>query len=226
MSDDESSEENPLRDLIGEENFLAMPEEDRLWMANTVARVEHEGIVESIRAASIEGEQEDEERQSAEFDAHGNQVAGTRMPKSVRVLLRKILGETEDQDRNHRQIAAGAAYSISAAQFAGSRLSASYVIDQMEEDGDLQEREAVSAYIMFDEMLAVRFLEQSVYNQACAAAANTECGMQHISRAEFREIVEDRQRLVMKRLLAAASKAIASNFEGRFESLTEEDHPE
>tara|TARA_R110000744_G_scaffold245351_1_gene362076 strand:- start:5 stop:655 length:651 start_codon:yes stop_codon:yes gene_type:complete len=213
MSDDDTNEENPLRKMIGEENFFAMPEADRLWMGNVLSRIEHE--------ASLHEDEEEEESGGAEFDLEGNLTGGTPMPKGVRKVLRKILGATEEEDRNPGQIAASTAYNLSTAQFAGSRTAASYVIDQMEEDGDLRTREAVSAYVMFDEMLAVRFLEQSVYNHASAEAAGTPCGMKDISIAEFKEMVQGQQKKVMKRLLAAASKAVVASFENRFEAMSE-----
>ena len=204
MSDDDTNEENQLRNLIGEEGFLAMSEADRLWMASALGRIKHE--------AGLHGDGGKEK-----FNSSEPELAGARR------MLRKLLGATEEEDRNPGQIAASAAYALSTAQFAGSRTAASYVIDQMEEDGDLRTREAVSAYVMFDEMLAVRFLEQSVYNHASAEAAGTPCGMKDISIAEFQEIVQRQQKKVMKRLLAAASKAVVVAFEGRFESMSEEE---
>tara|TARA_R110002167_G_scaffold26380_4_gene90891 strand:- start:8951 stop:9628 length:678 start_codon:yes stop_codon:yes gene_type:complete len=223
MSEDDTNEENPLRKLIGDENFFAMPEADRLWMSNTVSRVEHEAIMEVISSVDTGGEEEDEDARGAEFDLEGNLVGGTPMPKSVRKILRKILGETEEQDRDHGHIAASAAYTLSSAQFAGSRTATSYVLDQMEEDGDLRQREAVAAYVMFDEMQAVRYLEQSVYNHAASLAAATPLGMTNVTRDEFEEIVKDQQRKVFKRLLASAHKAVVTSFRSRFEALSDED---
>ena len=219
MSDDDTSEENPLRDLIGEENFAAMSEADRLWMANTVARVEHEAVMEAISGVSIDGEQEDEEARAAEFDAHGAQVSGPKMPKGVRMLLRKILKETEDEDRDHGNIASAAAGAACASLYTGARVSASYALEQNERDGSLTRHEAVTAQIMFDEMMAVRFMEQAVYNGAHVAAVR----LDGVSLGEFKEIVQAQAEKVLCRLVDASRKAAMGSVEERFEYLGDEE---